>query len=316
MHDVIKYLSLVLVWAFPNVLHAAKCIYVSSYHQGYEWNDGIEKGLEKGLAGKCELKKFYLDTKRNLKKEWAEWTSKEAYKVITEFKPDVVIAADDNASRYLAIPYLKNTDIPVVFCGLNWSMTEYGYPYKNSTGMIEIAPIKPLVKELKSLRAESRRGLFLSSDVISEHKDYSYFKKIFSDNDIRLDAVYVTGFKEWINEYRKAQQYDFVFVGNNAGINDWYKPEAIRIVHKYTRKVAVTTYKWMLPYVSLAFTRLPEEQGEWSAKTALRILDGEKPADIPIATNKKGKTYINLKMAEKLNIVLKPELLKNAETIR
>lgn len=316
MVGTIKYLCLAILFVLPNVVHAARCLYVSSYHQGYEWNDGIEKGLEKELAGRCELKKIYLDTKRNPKKEWARWKAKQAYQVIIEYKPDVVIVSDDNASRYLVMPYLKNKDIPVVFCGLNWSMKEYGYPYKNVTGMIEIAPIKPLIKELKLLSRKPGRGLFLSSDVITEHKDYSYYKKVFSKNGIKLDAVFVRSFRRWISEFKKAQRYDFVFLGNNAGINDWYKPEAIRIVNKYTRKVGVTTYKWMLPYVSLALTKIPEEQGEWSAKAALAILDGMSPSQIPIVYNRYWDIWINLSLIRRIKLKLPYALYKRAKQYR
>ena len=44
----------------------ARCLYVSSYHAGYEWNDGIERGLEAELRGRCELTRFYMDGKRDV----------------------------------------------------------------------------------------------------------------------------------------------------------------------------------------------------------------------------------------------------------
>ncbi|MBC8415438.1 MAG: ABC transporter substrate-binding protein, partial [Candidatus Cloacimonetes bacterium] len=46
-----------------------------------------------------------------------------------------------------------------------------------------------------------------------------------------------------------------------------------------------------------------------------KILDGTLPSDIPLQENKRGKLILNLKIAEKLDIVFLPSLLKNAEII-
>jgi len=296
-----------------SVLAGDKCLYISSYHQGYEWNDGIQNGIEEVLAGKCQLKIFYLDSKRNKKKEWIEWKAKEAVNLIKQYQPDVVIASDDNASRYLIMPYYKDSDLPFVFCGLNWSMAEYGYPYKNVTGMIEVAPIKPLIKQLKSIRSSVKKGIFISSDVLSEKKDYKHYKKIFSKNGIILDAVYVSTFKDWIIQYKKSQQYDFVFLGNNAGINDWYQPEAMRIALLSTRKPSVTAYKWMLPYATLGFTKIPEEQGMWAAKVALSILNGVSPSQIPVVHNREWDMWINTSIISKMKMKIPYWLYKRAK---
>jgi len=315
MNRIVKYfLPLLIYFVFSGPAYAAsKCLYIASYHHGYEWNDGIQHGIEKILAGKCELKIFYLDTKRNAKIEWARWKAKQAVKLIDEYSPDIVLVSDDNASRYVVMPYYKNSKIPFVFCGLNWSMSEYGYPYNNVTGMIEVAPIKPLIKQLKLMRSNIKKGIFISSDAISEHKDYNHYKKDFSKHGIKLDATYVRTFKEWIKQYKKAQRYDFVIIGNNAGINDWYKPEAERIVYKYTRKITVTTYQWMLPYVVLGFTKIPEEQGDWIARVALSILGGISPSKIPVVYNRQWDMWINPVVINKIKLKIPYLLYKRAK---
>lgn len=292
---------------------ADKCLYVSSYHKGYEWNDGILAGFKKTLNKRCEIKIIYLDTKRNPKEEWARWRSKEAIKIIDQYKPDIIIAVDDNASRYLVMPYLKNADIPVVFCGINWSMKEYGYPYKNTTGMVEVAPIKPLVKQLIQLLPDVKNGIFISSDVLSEHKDYQYYKKIFADEQIKFTSAFVKNFREWVDKYKHSQQYDFIFLGNNAGINDWYKAEALRVVHKYTKKISVTTYKWMLPYSAMAYSKVPEEQGDWAARVVISILDGVEPEQIPVINNRLWDMWLNPHIIKKINLKIPYLIYKRAK---
>ena len=310
--QIISILALLLLLMVSPVW-AKKCLYVSSYHMGYEWDDGIYSSLEKTINGRCEIKKIYLDTKRNPDEEWARWRSKEAIKVIDQYKPDIIIAVDDNASRYLVMPYLKDADIPVVFCGINWSMSEYGYPYKNTTGMIEVSPIKQLIKQLKLLQPRVKKGIFLSSDVLSEQKDYKHYKPIFAKNGILLEPVFVKTFREWREMYRKSQQYDFVFLGNNAGINDWYKHEALRIVNQYAKKISVTTYKWMLPYTAIAYTKLPEEQGIWAGRVTLSILGGVEPSQIPVIQNRQWDMWLNPGILKKIKLKIPYLIYKRAK---
>jgi len=296
-----------------NAIAANTCLYVSSYHAGYEWDDGIYSAIKKTLGDQCKLEIFYLDSKRNPKPEWIEWRAREAMKMIKRLVPDVIIAADDNASRYLVMPYLKDNKIPVVFCGVNWSMDEYGYPYKNTTGMIEISPIRPMIKQLKALSPEIKTGVFLSSNTASEHKDYHHYKKKFFDNGIKLDSVFVSNFRDWIESFKDAQKYDFIFLGNNAGINDWYKPEAVRIVDMYAKKISISSYKWMLPYISFAFTKLPEEQGNWAASVALSILNGADPGQIPVVYNRLWDIWMNMHIISRVNIDIPYLLYRRAK---
>ncbi|MCP4577871.1 MAG: hypothetical protein GY846_16480 [Deltaproteobacteria bacterium] len=96
---------------------------------------------------------------------------------------DVVIAADDNASKYLIKPFYKDAGLPFVFCGVNWDASNYGFPYRNVTGMIEVAGAKELVKILQGYAKGSRVALLaddtLSSEgcgqlqVQTEHRCYS-----------------------------------------------------------------------------------------------------------------------------------------------
>ena len=46
-----------------------KCLFVSSYRQGYEWSDGVERGLRSVVEGKCEYRQFDMDTKRRKSSE-------------------------------------------------------------------------------------------------------------------------------------------------------------------------------------------------------------------------------------------------------
>ena len=68
--------ALLVLLALP--AHAAevagkKVLLVNSYHEGYPWSDGEEKGAKAALAGSgVELKFFRMDVKRNPGGAW--WT--------------------------------------------------------------------------------------------------------------------------------------------------------------------------------------------------------------------------------------------------
>jgi hypothetical protein len=44
---------------------------------------------------------------------------------------------------------LKDKALPVVFCGINWDATAYGFPCSNITGMLEVSPANSLLEYLK-----------------------------------------------------------------------------------------------------------------------------------------------------------------------
>ena len=289
-----------------------KCLYVSSYHQGYEWNDGIERGVDSVLNGQCKVDRFYLDTKRNTSAAFAEHMAQKAKQYIEANKPDIIIAADDNASRYLIKPYFRDAGIPVVFCGVNWTVEEYGYPYSNATGMIEVVSIRPLLKVVQSVAKLPLKGIYLSSDVFTEHKDFERYRSKYAQKQVSLEAVFVKTLDDWKKEYIRAQSASFIILGNNAGINDWNEEEAASHALQHARSFTVTNYDWMMPYAMFAMTKIPDEHGEWAGKVALAILNGKEPDDIPIVVNRRWNIFANLALLTKADINLGSHLLNKA----
>ncbi len=307
-------LNIILIFLslFPLTVYSAnKCLHISSYHKGYAWTDGISQGVEEVLLGKCELKTFYMDTKRNVSSSFALKKSHQVRKLIASYKPDVVIASDDNAAKYVVTQY-KNSKIPFVFTGVNWTAKAYGFPYKNVTGMVEVAPILPLLRVIKKSNKKVRRGIYISADVISEHKDYVQYKKVYAKKGVVLSSIFVKTMKQWVQAYVKAQSADFIILNNNAGINDWDKATAIKTVTSKSKKLTVTIYRWMMPYTMFGITKNAEEQGRWAAQVALEILSGTSVSDIPISINKEWNMFVNNKLILKSKVRLDPGIRKRA----
>jgi ABC-type uncharacterized transport system substrate-binding protein len=291
----------------------ARCLYVSSYHAGYEWNDSIEHGLESTLQNRCELRKFYMDGKRNLGEAFAKDKALEAKQLVETWKPDVIIAADDNVSKFLIMPYYKNAAIPVVFCGLNWTAEPYGYPYRNATGMVEVGPIKPLLAEVLAVVKNPRRGVFLSADEMTQTKEFAMSRELYKRRGITMTHTAVRTLADWQAGFSAAQENaDFIIIGNHAGIKDWDEAPARRYVHEHARRFTVTYLEWMAPYAMLTMAKIADEQGEWSGKVAVLILNGTPPSKIPVVANRRWNMYVNTRLLDKAGIRVSTDILQKA----
>ncbi len=307
--------SLLPVSVFAQNYKGKKILYIDSYHTEYEWSKDVTKGVTDILKDTgAQLKIHCMDTKRNRAEEFKKSAALKAKTVIEEFKPDVVIASDDNASKYLIVPYFKNTDIPFVFCGINWDASVYGFPCKNVTGMVEVSLIAPLIKQLRNYAKGSKTG-FLSIDSLTQRKMIEYQTK---QMKIIYDKTYfANSFDEWKKYFLKLQkEADMLIVSNTHGMENWNEEKAGSFAVKHTVIPAGTMSLWNMPYTMLGYIQIPNEQGEWAARTALRILDGTKPQDIPVAQNKRGKLMLNIKIVKKLGILIDRAVYKRAEIVK
>lgn len=299
----------------PQTALAKRCLYISSYHQGYAWSDGVERGLRSVLEDQCELRQFDMDTKRNKSSDYKKQIGLEAKQLIDEWKPDIVITADDNAAKYLIQPYFKDHETPFVFCGINWTAAEYGFPYSNVTGMVEVAPIYPLLNKVKDLIPNADSAIYIGANTLTEKKNLARFENATGKLNISLDSALANSVEEWLQAYNKAQQYDFIIMGSNSGIPDWDETLVVGKLKTSSSKLSVTNHDWMMPYTMLGFTKVPEEQGEWAAQAALSILDGVDISQIAIVPNRKWDIWTNLVLLESSNITLPEGLVMKSKQV-
>ena len=241
---------------------AAKCVYISSYHKGYAWSDGVERGLLRALKDKCEVTVFNMDTKRLKDQKSVEKAALAAKQLIDNTQPDVVIASDDNASKYLIVPFYKDAEIPFVFCGVNWTVEQYGYPFSNVTGMIEVAAIEQMFDKAAAIAGKITHAYYIGADTLTEKKNLMRFEAGGKANDIEITGRLVSTMTEWIEAYEQAQQADLVIMGSNAGIEHWDENTVKESITPITKTLTATNHYWMMPYTMFGMTKIPEEQGE------------------------------------------------------
>ncbi|MCF8391400.1 MAG: ABC transporter substrate-binding protein [Bacteroidales bacterium] len=300
-------LSSILSVAFQscgqNKFEKKKIVYVNSYHLGHPSSDEImDAVIESFSADSFELTTFIMDSKRNNSLEFIENRSKELSDSIKLLNLDILILSDDNAVKYLYLPYFKNTDIPMVFCGINLSASQYDLPYEKVTGMIEILPLEDVLRTMKPYYPAMKNLLVITENTTTSHKEKELLDTMFIRLGINATYEMVEDFDQWKSAFREGNMnYDMIYVHTNGAIKGWNQEDAISFVNQYIKVPLITCEDFMMPFVVYGQTKVAAEHGIWAANAAKKILEGKSPADIPIITNQLSTTWINAGLARKID---------------
>jgi ABC-type uncharacterized transport system substrate-binding protein len=252
-------------------------------------------------AESIQLESFFLDSKRNPSPETIKQNVEFALEQIEHFNPDLIIASDDDAVKYLVVPHFKGREIPVVFCGVNWSAKQYGLPAQNVTGMLEVLPLRENLAQIKKFNPEAVKMLILSENSTSEQNNKVLLDTLFRSAGFEPEYHLVNEFSEWKTAFIAANRnFDLIYLPTNGSIKNWDKAEAIEIVSQNITVPVITCDDFMMPYCVFGMTKVASEQGQWAAKTALEVLNGKSIVEIPLSRNIKSKVFRNQKLAAKI----------------
>ncbi len=309
------FISAFLLSLSPPALAEKLVLWVDSYHIGNEWADGVGRGIRKGLAGsEVRLMAVHMDTKRNNSKEFGRKAALKALEVIKKVKPHALIASDDNAQSYLVVPYLKGTSLPVVFCGVNWDASMYGYPAKNVTGMIEVDLVDQAVAHMRRFARGNRVGYFNGDTVTARKVVKNLNSRFFSGS---LKGFLIRDYQSAKEAFLKAQdEVDMLLIGDCVGITGFDAVDFQRFELENARIPITAIESYAAKFALFTLGKIPEEQGEWAAKTVLQILDGRSVDQIPMTTNKQAKLIVNMDMAEAIGVVVPISVLRTAKILR
>jgi ABC transporter substrate binding protein len=285
-----------------------KVLFVNSYHDTHTWSSKIVESARNILNPEVQFQVFYMNTKTKKTEEEISSAALEAKKLIETWEPDLIITSDDNAMKYLVVPYYKNAAIPIVFCGINHDSSQYGLPFNNVTGMVSWAPFDFAINTLARI-SDGNKVAFIDADTITT----TGFENSFKRENLDIDVIRVSTFDEWKAKILEIQDnYSILLYSGNQGIEGWDDDEAEKFIYENIRIPIGTTSSWMVKFSVLGFFSLAEEQGEYVANTALKILEGQKPVDFPIISNHKARIQVNMKLANKLNIKIPVDILEMA----
>lgn len=310
---------------FPGSASASnyKVLVVMSYGESFPWCISIKEGVESILGEMCDIVYYYMDTKENL--SGGPGKAKEAYRHFLKFKPDGVIASDDNAQAMFVQRYLRGkVKTPVMFCGVNGEPETYGYPASNVSGVLERIPFEESITFAQQLVPSIRTfGLIIkespTGDRILEqinrnsHKYPAAFRAYRMPRTID-EAVSMT------QELKK--DCDLLMVAALQGITGKEgspvpEKEAVSLVVKTFGKPTVSTEEYNVRNGTLcSVARTGVEQGKKAAEMLLAAMRGTPISDIPITQNQYGKRILNVTVMKKFNIKPEPSLLFGAKLVR
>jgi len=280
-----------------------RVFYVNSYHQGYPPSDEVFEAIQHTFDSvqNIQFESFFLDSKRNPSPEKIQENVTLALEQIQKFKPDLIIASDDDAVKYLVVPHLKGKEIPVGFCGVNWSAEQYELPAENITGMLEVLPLHENLQQIKLFNPEARKMLVLSENSTSEQNNKVLLDTLFRSSGFVPEYELVNEFADWKTAFIEANQnFDLIYLPTNGSIKNWDKAEAVETVSQNMKVPVITCDDFMMPYCVYGMTKVASEQGEWAAKTSIEILVGKPVGEIPLTKNNHTKVFVNQELAAKI----------------
>jgi hypothetical protein len=204
----------VLAGSAPAV--AGKVLAIHSYHPGYGWDAKWQAALAAKLDGHT-VETVYMNTKRLPEREFRA-RADAAWRRYQEGDYDVVVLGDDNALKYLGPRFAKQTEVPVVFLGINGNPRSYfdGRMPHRITGVTERPLLALNVRVVEAVMPEADRGLILfDKGVTGRASKRAMMRAKGRTGDFAFDIVMSRRFATWKRHVRsaKAKGYDVIFAG-------------------------------------------------------------------------------------------------------
>lgn len=315
---------------------------VSSYHREYLWSQATQQGLAAAMlryayldntmqsqelaqhdaveSSKAVIKKVWMDTKRKHSDAEIAQATARIVRAIEAFRPDLVLLGDDNAAHYIG-HQLLDTDIPVVFWGINGLPLKYGLvdslerPGHNITGVWQSGYLKESLELLRALVPGAKTFAIIACDSETARPKVKQLQALAREGQLPLQLVDTivtnsfTTFKQ--RALSAAQKVDAFFVLNHDTLKDdqgqhvdmlavgkWYmetinKPEASH-EGQFVKEGMLCTAN-----------DSGYNQGYEAFRMAVEILeDGANPATMPPRTPPRGPLMVNRVRAKMLGISL------------
>lgn len=279
-----------------------RILILQSYGTDYAWTRDVDVGIRRVLAdsGAYVLRWHYMDLKRHPWPESKIAAGIQARHAIDEWKPDVLIAVDDDAQQYAAKYYVNKPGIKIVFAGTNGSVSPYGYDRAaNVTGILERKPLDAIRDGLLQIGFPHKGPLRVveicdaSETVMLDHVSIAAFDW----KPLRyIGAHLVQTYGDWQQAVLAAdREADVIITTNYRRLT---RSATDRTLVPPEEVLAWTEAHSPLPVVGtngffvedggmLAIATSPFEQGDVSAHMARQIIDRRmSPSSIPVASTR------------------------------
>ncbi len=285
-------------------------LYINSYHPGYKFSDDIQKGITRAFQeqGNVTLRVEFLDTKRFNSPEYLEEISQLFKLKYKDADLDLVISSDDAALNFL----FQNADalfpnVPVVFVGANYFDETRLKGYERFTGISEEADLRGTIDLALGLHPGVRNIVVVNdTSVTGKNIDREFERLIPQYPQIKFEFLEDVTMDEIRQRIGSLSQDSLVlltiFSKDKAGTffeYDQFTP----LVAESSSVPVYGAWDFSLGY-GIVGGKLTSGQieGERAAKLALRILEGEDPASIPVDKQVNSQYMFDYKVMEKWGV--------------
>lgn len=235
-------------------------------------------------------------------------------------KPDLIMTINDNILKYVVT---KVADLPVVFCWIFNPPQVLGLPKDNITGVTRgsyAADIWIMTKQLTG----GKTVALLSKNNPSMAGVKAYLAagadKLEAASGVRYKEMYlVDTFDAWKNVVNTFA-CDFIYLADTSRLKDGDRElprkEAVGWTVEHSKvPVVAATEADVEDGALFAIVTSERTIGMQAAESALKILNGTSPSQVPYVTSTKGKLVINIKTAQKYKMDIPYDLLASADKV-
>jgi ABC-type uncharacterized transport system substrate-binding protein len=321
-----------------------KLVVVNSYEVDFwgviEQNNGAVRVLEEqGYTDgeNIEITYLYMDTKTvNKTQEQMAAVAPDIVAQIEEIGPDAVYITDDDATRHVG-GLLLDTDIPVVFAGVNVLPTKEDYspvgaladslekPGHNITGVLESVSFKAGFELMHQILPEAKTAFFITdnSSISNLLMEGGGGTEQLDEVAIEVvDRVFTDDFEELktqILDYQDKVDVIVLFIPwsiVDADGNPVPHEEVVAWLVQNSKRPSIGFLDVLVKEGYLAGTVVDlEQQGYHAGLMIGRIFEGENPAEMPIIDPIANRILINLARADQLGIDIPFDVLESADEV-
>jgi len=306
----LKILMVILVGSFILAQKAQKprILIMHSYHTDYPWVIQMDEGIRRIFDNRqgITLRHYYMDLKNHTSEDFKRTAAATAHTTIKNWKPDVLIIADDIGQKLVGTRYLNDPSIKIVFCAVNGGVDIYGYDKAdNVTGIFERKPLSA-IKETLLMIAQTRgissnvtgkkpKVVFVCDESSSVTAELPGLNSFDWEGLEWLEPVRVDNFQEWKKAVSEVNKYaDLILVSDYrefrlpSGEKEPFAPSEIMAWTEANSKIPVLGMSLINVYDGgmLSVFTSGYEQGEVAGRMALDIVRGKSPKEIPFADTK------------------------------
>lgn len=288
---------------------------LNSYNHGLAWTENETNGVLSVFKKSSEDASVFIEYM-----DWKNYPDEENIQLLSESlkykyrnkKLDVIITTDDKALDYVLQDREKLfPGVPVVFCGVNDSgISKIVNGHENVTGVVEeIDPtetiriamsINPDLKNVYVLYDNSESGISTGNIVIDKIKS--------ADNGLNIISLNNLSYDDLINNVKTYGSDSIILFTTYYGGADGRIVEYERAVREVSANSTVPVYHlydFGMDDGGFGGNLISSElYGKKAAELAMRIIDGEKPENIPFQYIKATKNVFDYNQLLKFDIPL------------